>query len=50
MQFKGGLLYTSIILKYGDKSVLVEDVIIDTGASHTIIASDYLEKMDAEFS
>lgn len=50
LQFKDGLLYTSIILKHGDKSVLVDDVIIDTGAFHTIIATDYLEKMDVEFS
>ncbi len=50
LQFKDGLLYTSIILKHGDKSVLVDDVIIDTGAFHTIIATDYLEKMDVAFS
>ncbi|WP_244834435.1 hypothetical protein [Clostridium sp. BJN0001] len=50
LQFKDGLLYTSIILKHGDKSVLVENVIIDNGAFHTIIATDYLEKMDVEFS
>lgn len=49
LQFKDGLLYTSIILKHGDKSVLVDDVIIDTGAFHTIIATDFLEKMDVEF-
>ncbi|GAA0076046.1 hypothetical protein UT300005_04240 [Clostridium sp. CTA-5] len=28
LQFKDGLLYTSITLKHGDKSVLVDDVII----------------------
>lgn len=50
LQFKDGLLYTSIILKHGEKSVLVDDVIIDTGAFHTIISTDYLEKMDVEFS
>lgn len=50
LQFKDGLLYTSITLKHGDKSVLVNDVIIDTGAFHTIIATDYLDKMDVEFS
>lgn len=50
LQLKDGLLYTSITLKHGNKSVLVDDVIIDTGAFHTIIATDYLEKMDVEFS
>lgn len=50
LQFKDGLLYTSITLKHEDKSVLVNNVIIDTGAFHTIIATDYLDKMDVEFS
>ena len=50
LQFKNGLLYTSIILKHGNKSVLVDNVIIDTGAFHTILATDYLEDMDVEFS
>lgn len=33
-----------------DNKEYVDDVIIDTGAFHTIIATDYLEKMDVEFS
>lgn len=44
------MLYTSITLKYEDKYIEVDDVIIDTGAFHTIIALDYLEKMDVSFS
>ncbi|AKN29938.1 hypothetical protein Ccar_03420 [Clostridium carboxidivorans P7] len=47
---KNGLLYTSVILKHEGKSVIVNDVIIDTGAFHTIIAADYLESMDVGFS
>lgn len=46
LQYKKGLLYTSIELKYKEKSIIIEDVIIDTGASHTIIATEYLEEMD----
>jgi len=46
LQYKNGLLYTFIELKYGERSILIEDVIIDTGASHTIIATEYLEEMD----
>ncbi len=50
LKFKNGLLYTSITLEHGDKSTLVDDVIIDTGACHTIIATDYLDKMNVPFS
>jgi len=46
LEFKKGLLYASIELKYEDESIIIQDVIIDTGASHTIIAPEYLEKMD----
>lgn len=46
LQYKKGLLYTSIELKYKEKSIVIEDVILDTGASHTIIATEYLEDMD----
>ncbi len=46
LQYKKGLLYTSIELKFKEKSIVIEDVIIDTGASHTIIATEYLEEMD----
>ncbi len=46
LQYKEGLLYASIRLKYNEKSIFIDDVIIDTGALHTIIATEYLEKMD----
>lgn len=49
LEFKKGLLYTSIELKYQEKSVIVKDVIVDTGASHTIIASDILEELEIPF-
>lgn len=47
---KNGLLYTSVALRHEGKSVIVKDVIVDTGAFHTIIAADYLEAMDVGFS
>lgn len=50
LKFKNGLLYTDIILTHEGKSVIIEDVIVDTGASHTIILPDYLETMDVGFS
>ncbi|WP_353093019.1 retropepsin-like aspartic protease [Tissierella praeacuta] len=46
LQYKKGLLYTSIEIKFKEKSIVIEDVIIDTGASHTIITTEYLEEMD----
>lgn len=50
LKFKNGLLYTDIKLTHEGKSVIVEDVIVDTGASHTIILPEYLETMDVGFS
>lgn len=50
LQLKDGLLYTSINLRHEDKCILVDNVIIDTGAFHTIIAPDFLEKLDVAFS
>ncbi len=46
MSYKNGLLYATVELKYENKMVAVNDVIIDTGASHTIILTDYLEYLD----
>ncbi len=40
LQYKHGLLYTSIKLRFGERSVIIRDAIVDTGASHTIIATD----------
>lgn len=46
LKYKKGFVYTSIELKHKDKCIIIDDVIIDTGASHTIIATEYLEEMD----
>lgn len=48
--YKNGLLYAEAVIKYQGKSVIVNDVIIDTGAFHTIILSDYLEELEVEFN
>ena len=48
LHYKNGLLYASIVLSHKNKSVKVNDVIIDTGACHTIILTDYLEGLDVE--
>ena len=49
LNFKNGLLYTDITLTHEGKSIVVKDLIIDTGASHTIIHPDYLVLMDVGF-
>ena len=50
LRFKNGLLYTDITLVHEGKSIVVSDVIVDTGASHTIILPEYLEMMGFGFS
>jgi hypothetical protein len=50
LHYKNGLLYASIILQEGDKSVIIDDVIVNTGAYHTIILADYLEDLDVAFT
>lgn len=48
--YKNGLLYASLFLCHDGKEVLVEDVIVDTGAYHTIIAPAFLEELDTELA
>lgn len=50
LEFKNGLLYTDLELNHEGKIIIVKDVIVDTGASHTIIMSEYLEDMNVGFS
>lgn len=50
LDYKDGLLYVSIQLMHGDNEIAIDNVIVDTGAAHTIILSDYLEELDVELS
>ncbi|MCR8744272.1 retropepsin-like domain-containing protein [Romboutsia lituseburensis] len=50
IEFKNGLLYTDLELSHEGKTIIVKDVIVDTGASHTIIIPEYLEEMNVGFS
>jgi predicted aspartyl protease len=50
LELKDGLLYTSVKLTHEGKSIIVKDMIVDTGAFHTIISTDYLEQIDVAFS
>ncbi|MBF8984594.1 hypothetical protein IZY60_13695 [Lutibacter sp. B2] len=38
IEYRKGLLYTSLKIVYKSKSKVVENIIIDTGAAHTIIS------------
>ena len=42
LRFKNGLLYADITLVHESKNIYIDDVIIDTGASHSIILPDFL--------
>ena len=50
LEYKDGLLYASITLMHDEKFVEVNDVIIDTGAFHTIILTDYLSDLGVELT
>ncbi|MFB4166005.1 aspartyl protease family protein [Alteribacillus sp. JSM 102045] len=49
LQFNGGLLTSSITVLFRGASLYIEDVIIDTGSSHTILTPDVLEKIGVTY-
>lgn len=50
LNFKDGLLYTDITIMHDGRKVVVDDVIVDTGAFHTIISPQFLDELDVGFS
>lgn len=46
--YRNGLLYADIEISQGDRTVRIDNVIVDTGCCHTIIITDYLEEIDVE--
>ena len=48
MEYKKGLLYTSLEIIYKGKRKIVNDIIIDTGAAHTIISPDAVAELGVE--
>ena len=46
--YKKGLLYTSLEVTYKGKRKIVNDIIIDTGAAHTIISPDAVTELAVE--
>jgi predicted aspartyl protease len=49
LKFKHGLLYADITLVHTNKKIDITDVIIDTGASHSVIIPDFLNENDIGF-
>lgn len=43
------LLTTTVTITYHQKSILINDVIIDTGSSHTVFSPDLLEKIGVAY-
>lgn len=48
LEYKNRLLYTDLTLIHEGKEIIVNDVTVDTGASHSIISSVFLEPLDTE--
>jgi len=46
IEFREGLLFTEVTIQYKGKSKLIKNVVIDTGASHTLISQDAVDDID----
>ena len=45
LRYEHGLLFTDIGIEYNGKKLVVNDVIVDTGAAHTIIDPDVVHEI-----
>lgn len=45
----GQLITTSFIVTYRDNSLKIDDAIVDTGSSHTVISPDILESIGVNY-
>lgn len=43
IEYRDGLLYTSIEIKYNEQCKIIDNVVIDTGAAVTMISPDIVE-------
>ena len=46
IEFREGLLFTEVTIQYNGQSKLIKNVVIDTGASHTLISQDAVDDID----
>lgn len=49
LSYDGQLITTSLIVTYRGKSLRIDDVIVDTGSSHTVICPDILETIGVTY-
>ncbi|MGY3715594.1 aspartyl protease family protein [Sutcliffiella cohnii] len=49
LAYNGQLLTTSLILTFRGKTLIINDVIVDTGSSHTVISPDVLEEIGVKY-
>ncbi len=49
ISFDGQLITTSLIVTFRGKTLRIDDVIIDTGSSHTVISPDVLEEIGVTY-
>ncbi|MCE5172521.1 retroviral-like aspartic protease family protein [Paenibacillus profundus] len=49
INYNGQLITTSITVKFRGEILRIDDVIIDTGSSHTIISPDILEEIGVTY-
>lgn len=50
IEYKDGLLFTSIEITYQGKSKLIDNIVIDTGASQSLISQDYVDDIGIKVS
>lgn len=45
IEFRDGLLFTSMEIFFRGKSIVIENIVVDTGAAETIISPDVVEEI-----
>lgn len=45
IKYEHGLLFIDLEVRYQGKSITVKNVVIDTGASHTVISPDIVQSI-----
>ena len=49
LSYDGQLITTSLIVTYLGESIRIDDIIVDTGSSHTVISPDILETIGVTY-
>lgn len=43
IEYRDGLLFTEITIQYNSQTKVIDNIVIDTGASHTLISQDEVD-------